>query len=160
MATDRGLLSLHLSVPEFLATSHRDLFDEQLAMWSGTPALRPEGERFAADVFEPVRTLLAVPLHVTSGYRCVRLNSAVGGRPTSRHVLALAADVVPIGLDLHAAMRIIAGAMKAGHLPAIDEAIIEMGWIHLQAAPLESAPRQLALITTDGRRYEAFGRIA
>jgi zinc D-Ala-D-Ala carboxypeptidase len=158
MATD--LLSLHLTVPEFLATSHRAFHDEQLATWNGTSALRQEGARFAAHVFEPVRTLLGVPLHVTSGYRCGGLNNAVGGRPTSRHVLALAADVVPIGLDLEAAMRRIAASMKAGHLPGIDEAIIEMGWIHLQAAPLESKPRQLALVTTDGRHFEAFGRIA
>jgi hypothetical protein len=149
-------LSLHLSVPEFLATSHRDLLEEQLATWFGTPALRQSAERFARDVFEPVRALLGHALHVTSGYRCGTLNGVVGGRPTSRHVLALACDVVPIGLDLHAAMRIVAGAMRAGHLPAIDEAIIEKGWIHLQAAPLDARPRQLALITTDGISYGRF----
>ena len=93
------------------------------------------------------------PLHVTSGYRCSLLNATVGGRPTSRHVLGLAVDVVPIGLDLTAAWKTLVTALIAGRLPHVDQAIWEMGWIHLQAAA-EGAPRQELLVSHDGVHFQ------
>lgn len=150
-----GELSPHFSVAEYLATAHRALVDEQLAAWKADPTLLISGRRLAGDILEPARQILRSPLHVTSGYRCGALNRAVGGRPTSRHVLALAADVVPIGLDLRASFAAIAAAVRAGQLPHVDEAILEVSWMHLQAAA-EGRPRQLCLVTTDGIRFAAW----
>ena len=79
----------------------------------------------------------------------------MGGRPTSRHVLALAVDVVPIGRDLRAAWEALATAVRAGRLPHVDEAIWEMGWIHLQAAA-EGEPRRLCLASSDGAHFEVW----
>lgn len=42
---------------------------------------------------QPIRTLLDVPLSVSSGYRSEALNEKVGGSATSQHVLAQAADM-------------------------------------------------------------------
>ncbi len=142
--TSPEMLSAHLSVAEFLATSHRALLDEQLAGF--TPAIRGNAHRFALDPYEPAREVLGVPLHTNSGFRCQALNAAVGGAPTSRHLLGLAADLVPVGLDLEAAFRQIVAAMKAGQLPGIDQAILECHrWIHLQAAE-QGKPRQMLLV--------------
>lgn len=143
-------LSAHLSVEEYLATSHRDLVAMQQQVWDGSDAVRRNAERFAVEVFEPVRTLLGVPLHINSGFRCARLNDAVGGRPTSRHVLGLAADVVPVGMTLRDAMRRIFDALDHGGLTTVDEAIQEMTWIHLQGCPEGATPRRLLLASSDG----------
>ncbi len=33
------------------------------------------------------------PIHITSGYRCIRHNAEVGGVPKSRHLIGAAADI-------------------------------------------------------------------
>lgn len=45
------------------------------------------------DVLQPLRDAWGGPLFINSGYRCLELNKAVGGVPTSQHVLGQAADV-------------------------------------------------------------------
>ena len=151
------LLSPHLSVGEFLATQQRDLVAEQWRLWDGTPALQDAGRHFAKTVFEQVRAAVGTALHVNSGYRCPPLNTLVGGVPTSRHMLALAADVVPVGITLLEAMRRIADATAAGQIPDLDKAIVECGvWIHVQGAPLGQVPRRQCLVTADTVHFQRF----
>jgi len=148
-------LSEHLTLAEFLGTSHRALLVEQRRLWITTPQLQSYGSRFAKTVFEPVRALVG-PLHVNSGYRCPALNSLVGGVVNSYHQLGLAADVVPVRMELEEAMRLISDGMKSGALGDIDKAIIECStWIHLQAAREGQIPRRLALRTDDTRNFSA-----
>lgn len=42
---------------------------------------------------EPIRGYTRTFIHINSGYRCQRLNKAIGGAPTSQHVLGEAADI-------------------------------------------------------------------
>lgn len=44
-------------------------------------------------VLEPIRFKLGCPVMISSGYRCSRLNEAVGGSATSDHRYGLAADI-------------------------------------------------------------------
>lgn len=44
-------------------------------------------------VLQPLRDAWGMPLHINSGYRCKKLNEAVGGVPTSQHVKGEAADI-------------------------------------------------------------------
>lgn len=44
-------------------------------------------------VLDPLRNLYGHPIHVSSGYRCQRLNKAVGGSATSQHMTGEAADI-------------------------------------------------------------------
>ena len=44
-------------------------------------------------VLDPLREMYGKPITVNSGYRCVKLNRAVGGVPTSQHVRGEAADI-------------------------------------------------------------------
>lgn len=45
------------------------------------------------DVLQPLRDAWGGPLFINSGYRCLELNKAVGGVPTSQHCLGECADV-------------------------------------------------------------------
>lgn len=42
---------------------------------------------------QAIRTVYDVPLKITSGYRCVKHNAAVGGTKSSKHLYGIAADV-------------------------------------------------------------------
>lgn len=149
-------LSPHLTEAEFLTTQHRELVDAQRQFWSETPAIQDAARRFAASVFEPARQLLG-PLHVNSGFRCPALNAAVGGVATSRHMLGLAADVVPVELPIAEAMRRLAEAVTAGALPDVDQAIVECGtWIHLQGAPIGHVPRREVLASAGGKLFTRY----
>ena len=51
--------------------------------------------RFLASMMEEVRILLGnKPITIKSGYRCPKLNSAIGGSKTSQHMQGLAADFI------------------------------------------------------------------
>ena len=45
------------------------------------------------NILQPLRDAWGQPLFINSGYRCLKLNAAVGGVPTSQHVMGMAADV-------------------------------------------------------------------
>ena len=42
---------------------------------------------------QTIRTVYDTPLRITSGYRCVKHNAAVGGAKSSKHLYGIAADV-------------------------------------------------------------------
>ena len=44
-------------------------------------------------VLDPLREKYGRPIHVSSGYRCPRLNKAVGGAANSQHTTGEAADI-------------------------------------------------------------------
>lgn len=65
------------------------------------PATALSGVRYTlAPGLERLRTVLGVPMQVTSGYRTPEHNAAVNGSPTSDHPNGLAADFIPVGLSL------------------------------------------------------------
>ena len=45
-----------------------------------------------AELLQECRDLLAVPIYINSGYRCLALNQAVGSSSTSQHLKGCAAD--------------------------------------------------------------------
>ena len=47
----------------------------------------------AAYVLEPLRVAMNRPIHISSGYRCEKLNKAVGGVYNSQHLKGQAADI-------------------------------------------------------------------
>lgn len=52
-------------------------------------------KEMVANMLQPIRTVYNKPIKVTSGYRCQKLNSAVGGTSTSQHTTGYAADIKP-----------------------------------------------------------------
>lgn len=129
-----------------------ELVFSQIALRKGidnTPNAEQIGnlQRLCTTLLEPVRTLLGVPLHVDSGFRCGMLNTLVGSTaPHSAHLDGLAADVVPKGMQLQTAFDLI----RAGSLP-FDQIIVECGaWLHLSIAQEGDAVRRQAMMASGG----------
>jgi transcriptional regulator with XRE-family HTH domain len=141
-------LSPGLPVADFVATPDPGTLGLHERHWQDRPDLRENARRFAVDVFEPVRAVLGVPLRVESGYRSPGLDRKVlrGQAPFSAHTHGLAADVVPQGMPLRAALLLIRAAVRRGDLDRLDFAAIESSqWLHIQVAPdLQPARRLVA----------------
>lgn len=58
-----------------------------------TPSIRVNLEKLIANVLQPLRDKYGKPIIVDSGYRCPKLNTAVGGAKTSQHLYGQAADI-------------------------------------------------------------------
>ena len=82
-------------------------------------------------VLDPLRRIHQQPIIITSGYRCVQLNKAVGGVPSSWHTKGNAAD---IHIKDENEAREIFDILKT--LPSVDTALFEHSrlsqWIHVQ----------------------------
>lgn len=55
--------------------------------------IRDAVQELTLTVLQPLRDAWGEPLHINSGYRCPKLNAAVGGAPTSQHTKGEAADI-------------------------------------------------------------------
>lgn len=84
-------------------------------------------------VLDPLREAWGGPIRVNSGYRCKALNSAVGGKVTSQHLLGEAADIT---VGSRAQNRKLFQLIKDLKLP-FDQLIDESGmsWIHVSYSP-------------------------
>ncbi|OGT54233.1 MAG: peptidase M15 [Gammaproteobacteria bacterium RIFCSPHIGHO2_12_FULL_63_22] len=78
---------------------------------------------------EGVRAVLAVPVHVSSGYRCAKLNSAIGGSKSSAHMQGLAADFTcpQFGTPADVARVLVESKLRIG----FDQLILEGRWVHV-----------------------------
>lgn len=100
-----------------------------------------------AAMLEEVRSLLGVPLMISSGYRCPALNIAIGGAANSAHMFGMAADFTAVGhTPLETCLRIAASKI------IFDQCIHEFNaWTHLAYAhPLDRDTRQ-QLLTVDAK---------
>lgn len=80
-----------------------------------------------------------VSIIVSSGYRCPKLNKAIGGSATSSHMSALAADIKVPGVSVDSLFELIRELMQ--DMPA-DQVIHEFGrWVHVGLAKAKSRPR-------------------
>jgi len=86
-------------------------------------------------VLDPLRARWSAPIHVTSGYRCRELNTAVRGSENSAHLVGLAADIVPTNRskeEVQKLFQLAARMMTEGQLPVaqlIDER--DYSWLHI-----------------------------
>lgn len=83
------------------------------------------------NVLDPLREAWGAPIIVTSGYRSVRLNAAVGGARSSQHVTGQAADIRTVS-DRPEDNRKLRDLLIKLNLP-FDQLIDEFGcdWIHV-----------------------------
>jgi zinc D-Ala-D-Ala carboxypeptidase len=129
-------VSPHFTFGELTRTDVRPLLEKQLA----APAqIRANLRRLAVDLLEPARALVG-PLRVTSGYRSPELNRIIGGSKTSAHMDGLAADVIPMEMDIREAFTTLAQSGLA-----VDQLIYEQigstRWIHIGAPRHATEPR-------------------
>jgi uncharacterized protein YcbK (DUF882 family) len=88
-----------------------------------------------SNVLNPLREAWGQPIVVTSGYRCPRLNSAVGGARGSQHLYGQAADIRTLEDTPEQNRRLFELAQRL-RLP-FDQLIDEHGynWIHVSHGP-------------------------
>lgn len=78
-------------------------------------------------ILEPLRTAINKPIHINSGYRNVRINKGIGGKPTSQHCKGEAVDIIVSGLTVEEVFQKIITL----NLP-FDQLIQEFdAWVHI-----------------------------
>lgn len=136
-------LSEHFTLDELITTSHRE-FDN-----NPPPEVVDNLKRLAV-LLEQVRTRLAVPLNVNSGYRSPQVNTAVGSKPTSQHILGCACDFHANGYTPDEVVQAIINSDIV-----FDQLIREFdSWTHISVpSTLQASPRgQILIIDRQGTR--------
>ena len=84
-------------------------------------------------VLQPLRDKLGKPIVITSGYRCPKLNSLVGGVANSQHTTGQAVDFIVNGMDVHTLFEFVrnSGVM---YDQLIEEHSKGKTWIHISYA--------------------------
>lgn len=106
-----------------------------------------------AELMEEVRQLLGQhPINISSGYRCNKLNTLIGGAKNSAHTIGLAVDFICPG---YGTPKEICQTLLASGLQ-FDQMICEGTWVHLAvAAPASSARNQvLTAVFEPGRKTQ------
>lgn len=102
-------------------------------------------ELLCENVLEPLRMILNKPILISSGYRCPRLNAAVGGAHNSQHTVGEAADIQAEGMTTEELYL----KIKTMGIISFDQLIQEFaksktgGWIHIS---YKEPPRNICLI--------------
>ena len=88
-------------------------------------------QRLVTNILDPLREEWGAPIIVTSGYRCVKLNTAVGGASSSQHTYGQAADIRTLS-DRPSDNKKLRDLLIKLNLP-YDQLIDEYGcdWIHV-----------------------------
>jgi hypothetical protein len=139
-------VSAHFALAEFLASdTARSCGIDNFPTWDEVGNLAR-----LADTMELVRDMLgACPVLITSGYRCEALNAEVGGVPDSAHRYGLACDFhAP---DFGSVQQICWLLEPYVADLALDQLILEMGWVHLGLS-LGPARHQCLTIDDHGTR--------
>jgi len=88
------------------------------------------------NVLDPLREKWGAPIRVSSGYRCPKLNKAVGGATGSQHMLGEAADITTLSDSRDDNMKLLKLLLESGI--TFDQVISEdvdsknrPNWIHV-----------------------------
>lgn len=101
-----------------------------------------------AQSLERIRTLLGHPIIVRSAFRSPKVNSSVGGSPTSSHMEGLAADIVCPGFGTP---KEVCEAIIGSEIP-FDQIILEYdAWTHISIDP---RMRRMVLSKHAGEPYK------
>ena len=105
-----------------------------------------------AEMLERIRSAVNVPVIVTSGYRCQRLNQAVGGVTSSDHTQGHAADIIApkFGTPTELARLIAPLVSVLGIGQLILEGIKGKTWVHVSTHSPEKAINRVLTITDAG----------
>lgn len=87
------------------------------------------------NVLDPLRELYGKPIIVNSGYRCTKLNKAIGGAKNSQHLVGQASDIRTVQ-NTKESNKELFDLIKNSKLP-FDQLINEYdyNWIHVSYSP-------------------------
>lgn len=125
-------LSENFTLEEMIrsSTASRRGYKEQFAPG---PEIIANLKDLCVNVLQPLRLYIKKPVFVSSGFRCERLNKAVGGVKNSQHLTGEAADLQAVG-DME--NRELFEAIKKSGIP-FDQLLWEFGdhnnpdWVHV-----------------------------
>lgn len=128
-----GQLTKHFALKEFLVsqTASRNGFSEQ---YQPPDSVIQNLAKLAQVALEPIREEFGV-INITSGYRCLRVNRAIGSGDGSDHVRGFAADIVSPN---HSELAMAKWIQKNINY---DQLILEFGtlknpsWLHISINP-------------------------
>lgn len=115
------------------------------------------------NVLDPLRTKWGMPIIVTSGYRCPKLNAAVGGAANSQHKKGMAADIRTVSDTPADNMRLLRCLLNSGIV--FDQVICEYpdaqgrpDWIHVSFKRLGgNRKNRLTAVRKNGRTVYVSG---
>lgn len=106
------------------------------------------------NILDPLREKWGAPIVVTSGFRCKKLNKAIGGSSTSQHMLGQAADIRTVSDKPEENYKLLHTLLDSG-LP-FDQCISEYvdangypDWIHVSYGPRNRRQK----LTCKGGKY-------
>ena len=84
-----------------------------------------------ANILDPLREAYGKPIVVSSGYRCSKLNRAVGGVARSQHITGQAADIQSVSKSKadHKKLFELAQRLRLPYDQLIDE--YDYKWVHI-----------------------------
>lgn len=130
----------HFTIAELTNTDYGNLYAENILY-----ALDHFNELTRLAQFcERVRKILGVPMNITSGVRCPKLNEKVGGVPTSDHIKLLAVDFIPSKIKLKTAFD----KIRNSNLDFKQMILEKNTWIHI------SIGDKREVLTYDGKKYK------
>jgi zinc D-Ala-D-Ala carboxypeptidase len=138
-------ISPHFSFEELTITGVASLQAEnRVRALAYVPAL----QALAIGLLEPLRAAFSRPVVIHSGFRCLALNTRIGGSKTSQHMAGEAADLHVDGVSLHEVFDWVRSqpwswgqVILEGHTPATPS------WVHL------STGGRCEALTFDGAHY-------
>lgn len=142
-------LTPHFSLAEFTTTNHRHLNND-------LPAMLLRNAKTTLEMMERIRAALGdVPILISSGYRSLPVNRAVGSKDTSDHIHALAVDfsAPKFGspFDVCTALAPRVDELSIGQL--IYEALGSYeGWVHVSSKVPANANNRVITIDRLGAR--------
>ena len=118
--------------------------------WENIPSVEvlDNLKRLCGEGLEPLRDFIGKPITITSGYRNLRLNKAIGSKDSSYHTKGLAADIIIKGMSVEQLMR----AVIQSDIE-FQQVILEFpnpdgtgGWVHFAIPALGQKPKMEKLI--------------
>lgn len=103
------------------------------------------------NVLDPLRQAYGKPIVVTSGYRSIKLNKAVGGASSSQHVKGEAADIRSVSDDPKE-NKVIFDLIRKLNLP-FDQLINEYNydWVHVSFSRFKKRGQVLSAVKKNGK---------
>lgn len=137
-------LSPHFSFEEFTASDTA----RRLGIMNDIPLALIHNAQKTAEMLERIREFLGKPMRVTSGFRCLALNRAIGSKDTSDHVKALACDFQVDGVTSYELALQLAPVLDQ---LGIGQLIYEHTWIHVGVPVPDRALNRI--LTVQGSGY-------
>ena len=133
-------IAKHFTISELTNTEYKEIHAENIlyALDRFNDLVR------LAQFCEKVREILGVPMNITSGVRCPKLNKKVGGVDNSDHIKLLAVDFVPSRLKLKTAFDKIANS----NLDFKQLILEKRTWIHVSIGDKKEC------LVYDGKKYK------